>query len=194
MDSVLVVPWVTPFVSRALRGTALTGSEEGRTASTTAATRTAVTPPTTNHETGDCSILLGTCDTPHKVPPTPPFRKRSGFRSRPSCRASDPAILHRVKKPDYPRALTARERDALGYLLAADFPGVEALRRQATVATVTDGCACGCATIDLSVDSNLAPPAVATRVWKRNVLTPAVRPAGVVGAPRNRLLRRPDPG
>jgi hypothetical protein len=39
---------------------------------------------------------------------------------------------------------------------------VEALRRQATVAVVTDGCACGCATIDLFVDSNLAPPAVTT--------------------------------
>lgn len=62
----------------------------------------------------------------------------------------------------YPRPLTTRERDALDYLLAVEFPGVEALRKQATAAVVTDGCACGCATIDLSVDPTSAPHAVTT--------------------------------
>ena len=52
-----------------------------------------------------------------------------------------------------------REREALSLLLAADFPGVEQLREQAKAASVAGHCACGCATIDFSIDAAEARPA-----------------------------------
>jgi hypothetical protein len=42
----------------------------------------------------------------------------------------------------------------LAFLLAAEFPGVEALRAQAATARVVGQCECGCATVDLDVDAN----------------------------------------
>jgi len=53
---------------------------------------------------------------------------------------------------EFPRPLNKSERDALNYLLAADFPGVEELREQARVASVVGRCPCGCASVDFSVD------------------------------------------
>ena len=57
------------------------------------------------------------------------------------------------------RPLTPNERTTLDALLAADFPGAGELRLQAATARVTDRCACGCPTIELTVDE-AAPPAV----------------------------------
>ena len=54
------------------------------------------------------------------------------------------------------RPLTHEERDALGFLLTADFPGVEELRGQAPFAEAVGRCACGCATIGLKVDPTRA--------------------------------------
>jgi hypothetical protein len=45
------------------------------------------------------------------------------------------------------------------FLLSADFLGRDALRRQADAARVIGKCQCGCATIDLWVDSETAPAA-----------------------------------
>jgi hypothetical protein len=55
--------------------------------------------------------------------------------------------------------LSKREKDALDFLLASDFPGVEALREQAEVASVVGRCPCGCATIELAIDAAQASPA-----------------------------------
>jgi hypothetical protein len=57
----------------------------------------------------------------------------------------------------YPRPLTEREQRILRFLLSVDAPGVDALRQQASVATVVGRCPCGCATIYLSVDRSAAP-------------------------------------
>ena len=57
----------------------------------------------------------------------------------------------------YPRPLTEREAAVLQFLLSVDAPGVNALRQQASVASVVARCPCGCATISLSVDRSLAP-------------------------------------
>jgi hypothetical protein len=57
------------------------------------------------------------------------------------------------------RELTSEEQRVLDFLLACDFPGAPELREQAKVATVTGRCACGCPTIDLTVDRSKAPRA-----------------------------------
>jgi hypothetical protein len=59
------------------------------------------------------------------------------------------------------RPLTASERGALDALLAVDFPGVAELRIQARTVRATEGCACGCPTVNLEVDSE-APRAAVT--------------------------------
>ncbi|MBO3741674.1 hypothetical protein [Actinoplanes flavus] len=46
------------------------------------------------------------------------------------------------------RPLTERERAVLDALLATDFDGAAALRRQAAGVQVTGGCGCGCPSID----------------------------------------------
>ena len=51
---------------------------------------------------------------------------------------------------DLPRPLSDRERSVLDALLAADFPGVEALRDQAASLRVVGRCDCGCPTIYFS--------------------------------------------
>jgi hypothetical protein len=56
----------------------------------------------------------------------------------------------------------AREAEVLSFLLEPEFPGVEALRRQAETARVVRQCECGCATIDLATDP-AAPAAEGVR-------------------------------
>jgi hypothetical protein len=60
-----------------------------------------------------------------------------------------------------PRSLTNAEAAALGFMLAADFPGFEHLREQAKTARVVGHCSCGCASIDIAVDRANTPPALA---------------------------------
>jgi hypothetical protein len=54
---------------------------------------------------------------------------------------------------DVPRPLTGGERLLLDGLLAHEFPGAQALREQAPLVRAVPGCACGCGTIDLVLDS-----------------------------------------
>jgi hypothetical protein len=57
----------------------------------------------------------------------------------------------------------------LEFLLVADFPGVDELRRQAKVVSVVGRCPCGCATINLSVDgAPVGPPFGAVPVEARS--------------------------
>jgi hypothetical protein len=60
---------------------------------------------------------------------------------------------------EHPKPLSEREAETLAYLLSEDFEGVEELRIQAAAASVIGRCACGCATITLSVDRRAAPEA-----------------------------------
>lgn len=84
------------------------------------------------------------------------------LRSLPLATCAHRSILRCVNESPYPRPPTSREREVLAYLLAVDFPGVEALREQAAVASVTARCPCGCASIDISVAPNSASHAVTT--------------------------------
>jgi hypothetical protein len=43
----------------------------------------------------------------------------------------------------------------LSFLLQPEFPGVEALRRQAATARVMRRCECGCATVELATDAGV---------------------------------------
>jgi hypothetical protein len=53
----------------------------------------------------------------------------------------------------YPRPLAENEAAILDKLLRDEsFPGAAAFRSQVPYLTVTGGCSCGCATVDLSVD------------------------------------------
>jgi hypothetical protein len=56
-----------------------------------------------------------------------------------------------------PRPLSSDERRILTRLLSVESPGVEELRLQLPHAMVVGNCECGCATVDLCVDSALAP-------------------------------------
>ncbi|MEV4186691.1 hypothetical protein AB0J28_35235 [Streptosporangium canum] len=47
------------------------------------------------------------------------------------------------------RHLSAEEQAVILALLVQDFPGTDELRAQVPSATVTGGCGCGCATVDL---------------------------------------------
>ena len=58
-----------------------------------------------------------------------------------------------------PRPLNAAELAVLDLLLAPDFPGVDALRRQLSHVRVVGRCPCGCATVDLDVERGSCPPA-----------------------------------
>jgi hypothetical protein len=53
------------------------------------------------------------------------------------------------------RPLTQRERAMLEALLAVDFQGVEALRRQRAEIVVVGTCGCGCPSIDFQHDRGL---------------------------------------
>lgn len=55
------------------------------------------------------------------------------------------------EEPVYPRRLTNEERAVLDALLCQEFPGAEALRRQAMSVVVTARCDCGCPSVDLAV-------------------------------------------
>lgn len=59
------------------------------------------------------------------------------------------------------RPLTDAEAAALSFMLAPDFPGFEQLRAQAETARVVARCGCGCASIDIAVDRETTPPALA---------------------------------
>jgi hypothetical protein len=50
------------------------------------------------------------------------------------------------------RDLSEREAEVLAFLLEPEFPGVEALRRQAATARVAGRCPCGCASVLLATD------------------------------------------
>ena len=58
------------------------------------------------------------------------------------------------------RPLTGTERALLDALLEHEFPGVEELRAQVSLATASPGCECGCGTIDLHVPDG-SPPSTA---------------------------------
>jgi hypothetical protein len=58
-----------------------------------------------------------------------------------------------------PRPLRPDESAALSYLLAADFPGAEDLRRQAEVVSVVGDLGDCCPTIEFRVDADAAPQA-----------------------------------
>jgi hypothetical protein len=55
-----------------------------------------------------------------------------------------------------PRPLTQREREVLDFLLSAELPGIDELRRQAETVYASPW-RCGCASIDLHVDRRVAP-------------------------------------
>ena len=57
------------------------------------------------------------------------------------------------------RSLSEREREVLDFMLGVDDPRLEPLRRQASTATVSGHCGCGCPTIGLTVDRTQARPA-----------------------------------
>jgi hypothetical protein len=59
-----------------------------------------------------------------------------------------------------PRPLSGKERGVLGSLLGQDFEGAGTLRGQLPHTLVVGGCTCGCVTIDLAVDKDIAEPAV----------------------------------
>lgn len=61
---------------------------------------------------------------------------------------------------DCNRRLTPRERQVLEHLLSLDDPRFDPLRAQARAAVVVGECCCGCATVDLHVDPQLAPAAL----------------------------------
>ena len=62
-----------------------------------------------------------------------------------------------------PRPLTPREQELLQYLLQAEFPGKQALVKQAETLLVSGHCACGCASILFRVDTTSAPSALVQR-------------------------------
>ena len=82
------------------------------------------------------------------------------------------------------RDLSEREAEVLALLLEPEFPGVEALRRQAATARVTGRCPCGCATIYLATD-----PAAAAAEG-----VPDSPPSAVFAHGRPRGDDRPGPG
>ena len=51
------------------------------------------------------------------------------------------------------RPLRPEERELLDFLLSADFPGRDELRKQAATARVTGECECGCGTIHFCVQN-----------------------------------------
>jgi hypothetical protein len=55
------------------------------------------------------------------------------------------------------RSLRDDERALLDFLLSADFPGRDELRKQADTASVVGECQCGCGTIELQVKPGLPP-------------------------------------
>ena len=73
-----------------------------------------------------------------------------------------------------PRSLSQRENEILDFLLNAEFPGVEKLRRQARTARVVGRCECGCATIYLGVDESLP---LADEIARSNAVDAAGRPS-----------------
>jgi hypothetical protein len=103
------------------------------------------------------------------------------------CSSIIPAVETAIRHPlcvDDPRPLTERENDILDFLLSADFPGVEKLRKQAETILVTGRCDCGCATVYLTVDESLP---TADEVEKYAAVDAAGRP-GADDAPPPELI------
>lgn len=84
-----------------------------------------------------------------------------------------------------PRPLTGRESEILSFLLSAEFPGVEKLRRQAETAEVSGECKCGCATVYLSVDDSMP---TADEVGQSNAVDAASRATPDDGLPVELIL------
>ena len=57
---------------------------------------------------------------------------------------------------ELPRPLSAREAETLQFILSVEDDRLIPLREQAATATVVRRCTCGCATIDLSVNQEVA--------------------------------------
>jgi hypothetical protein len=84
-----------------------------------------------------------------------------------------------------PRPLTERENEILAFLLSAEFPDVEKLRRQAQTAQVIGRCECGCATVYLRVDESMP---TADEVGQSNAVDAAGRPTADDGPPPELIL------
>jgi hypothetical protein len=72
--------------------------------------------------------------------------------------------------------MTSEEQAVVLAMLAQDFPGSEELRAQVPAAVVTGRCTCGCATIDLRVES--APRAAGAPVQNGVLISADVRDTG----------------
>jgi hypothetical protein len=88
-----------------------------------------------------------------------------GLRSR---------TVDRVTMTD--RRMTSEEQAVVLAMLAQDFPGSEELRAQVPATVVTGRCTCGCATIDLRVES--APRAAEAPVQNGVLISADVRDTG----------------
>lgn len=87
----------------------------------------------------------------------------------------------------YPRPLTAREAETLGFLLlSVSDARLAPLIQQAETAVVTGRCTCGCATVDLAVDRETTSPA--------KLCSPVVSADSVEGVPPVGLLLFLDEG
>ncbi len=84
-----------------------------------------------------------------------------------------------------PRPLSERENEILGFLLSAEFPGVEKLRRQSANRQVVGQCECGRATIYLDVDESLP---VAYEVAQFDAVDAASRPTSADAPPFELIL------
>lgn len=62
-----------------------------------------------------------------------------------------------------PRNLTRKEEELLLFLLSREFPGRDALRKQLNGLLVSGKCSCGCPSIMLLANKELAAPANVTR-------------------------------
>jgi hypothetical protein len=82
----------------------------------------------------------------------------------------------------FPRPLTGREAEILGFMLSAGFPGDEVLREQAGHAVVVEQCTCGCATIDFGLegDAPLAPEVQGAPLVQARARDMEEHPAGLM--------------
>lgn len=71
------------------------------------------------------------------------------------------------------RPLEPNEQALLDGILRQDFEGVQALRRQAQGVRAAAGCTCGCGSLDLIVDDDVAPSTAVSPVPAEGVLRSA---------------------
>jgi hypothetical protein len=91
-----------------------------------------------------------------------------------------------ASQPEYPRPLSDREAEVLHFLLELDDDRLAPLRQQAQSAVVTGTCACGCASIDLSVDRDSSSPVA--------LCSPVLSADSIAGVPPVGLLLFLDDG